>query len=84
MKLIIHEYGEPEVGIYPSTKIIECPFDEVDIKNEEVTPQDLEDFRERIKAAYEPFLFDLPTAEIEYDFEVSERMKKENEYLNQS
>jgi hypothetical protein len=72
MNLIVTLHGDESVGIWSAVFIIECPFEKEDIE-----PEDLEFFRNKIKELYEQY--NDMGIRAEYDFEQRREVEEEIE-----
>jgi hypothetical protein len=66
-KLFITDQADPSVGAFEESFVIECPFERVNIEDEE-----LEFFKNAMIEAYQEFAFGKIVAE--YDFENTENI----------
>jgi len=70
MKLIVTDYGDPMVGIYPQSWEVEAPHDGTEEEGREL-------FRELILQAYSEFCEGRLTAE--YEYELLQQQQDENQ-----
>lgn len=68
MKLIVTDYGDQTVGIFPESWVVEAPHDGTEEEGREL-------FRELILQAYSEFCEGRMTAE--YDYEIEAKAKEE-------